>query len=72
MRRAAGEVHPAALDFNEKQHVQALKPDGVDAEEIHGHHAARLGTDKVPPRRTAPRAGWTQLMISQDLLDGGR
>jgi hypothetical protein len=26
MRCAAGEVHTAAPDFNEKQHVQPLKP----------------------------------------------
>ena len=37
MRRAAGEMHTAAPDFNEEQHVQPLEPGGVDAEEVDGH-----------------------------------
>ena len=72
MRRAAREVDAAAPDFNEKEHIQPLEPDGLDAEEVHGHHAVRLGADKVPPRRTAPLARWTELMFPQDLLDGRR
>ena len=72
MRRAAGKVHTAAPDFDEEQHVQPLEPDCLDAEEVDGHHAVRLGTEELPPRGTAPRAGWTELVLSQDLLDGGR
>ena len=71
MRRAAGKVHPAAPDFNGKQHVEPLEPDRLDTEEVDGHHAVRWGTEELPLRGTAPRAGWTELVLSPDLLDGG-
>jgi hypothetical protein len=49
IRRAAAEVHAAAPDFNEEQHVRSLEPDRLDTEEVHGHHAVRMGAEELPP-----------------------
>ena len=49
MRRAAGQMHAAAADFNEEQHIQSLQPHRVDGEEIHRDDAFGLRTQKVSP-----------------------
>jgi hypothetical protein len=34
MRRAAGEVHAAAPEFDEEEYVQPWEPNGIDAERL--------------------------------------
>ncbi len=72
MRRAAGEVHAAAPDFDEEEDIQTLEPNGIDAEKVHGDQAVGLSTEELPPRGAASRARWTELVLVQDLPDGGR
>src|SRR5438093_3021327 len=65
MGRAASQVHTAAGDFDEEQHVQPLEPDCVDSEERRGDHALRVRAEEITPRwpraqvrdRAVPRAG---------------
>jgi hypothetical protein len=47
--RASGKINATAGDLNEEQHVQPLKPDGVDREEIHGDDAPRLRAYELTP-----------------------
>src|ERR1700730_16330582 len=63
IRRAAGQVHATAGDFDEEQHVQPLEPDGVDGEEIHCNGALRLRAQELTPRRTLAVTCWTELLV---------
>jgi hypothetical protein len=62
IRRAAAEMHTAAAELDEEEHVQPLQPDGLDREEVDREHAVRLrAQERAPGRdRRAPRrvAGW--------------
>jgi hypothetical protein len=49
MGRASGQVDAASGDFDEEQHVQSLKPDGIDSKEINRDHARRLGAQELAP-----------------------
>ena len=69
---AAGQVHAAAADVDEEQHVQPLEPDGVDSEEIRCNDALRLRVQELTPRWAPARTCWTELFLAQDLLDRGR
>src|SRR6266540_1015009 len=42
VRRAAGEIHPAAAELDEEENVQPPQGDGLDREEVDGEHAVRL------------------------------
>jgi hypothetical protein len=70
VRRATSQVHAAAADFDEEEHVQSLKLHGVDREEIHGDHALRLCRQELTPRNATALARWAELFLTQDLLDG--
>src|SRR5262245_32155265 len=71
--RASGKMDTTAGDFDEEQHVQPLKPDGVDREKIHGDDALRLRAQEFAPCGTLVPACWPELFLAQDLLDrGGR
>lgn len=72
MRRASGDVHPAARQFDEEQHLQSLEPDGVHGKEINRDHTRRLRAEELAPRGPPSRSGRPELLLTQDLLDGGR
>jgi len=72
MGRAAGQVHAAAADVDEEQHVQPLEPDGVDSEEIRCNDALRLRVQELRPRWAPARTCWTELFLAQDFLDRRR
>jgi hypothetical protein len=42
VRRAVGEMHPAAAELDEEEHVQPPQGNGLDREEVDGEHAVRL------------------------------
>jgi hypothetical protein len=41
-RRAPRKMHPPAAELDEEQHMEPLKPDGLDREEVDRDHAVRL------------------------------
>ncbi|MDP9333744.1 MAG: hypothetical protein M3Q30_10605 [Actinomycetota bacterium] len=45
----AGEVHAAAVEFDEEQHVVAAQHDGIDTEEVARHNPGRLSAKKRRP-----------------------
>ena len=58
VRGDAGEVHAAAVEFDEEQHVVAAQHDGVDGEEVARDDPGGLGTQERRPRlRRSARCG---------------
>jgi hypothetical protein len=57
MGRAAAQVDAASGDFDEEQHVQSLKPDGVDGKEINRDYAPCLRAQELAPESTHRHAG---------------
>jgi hypothetical protein len=72
MCRATSQVHAPAGNLDKEQHVQPTKPDRVDGEEIDGNHALRLRAEELTPRRTLALARWAELVLAENLPDGGR
>jgi hypothetical protein len=55
---AAGEVHAAALELDEEEHVEAAERERLDGEEIASEHGCGLLAQKlVPAQPRAPRRG---------------
>jgi hypothetical protein len=44
------DVHTAAAQFDEEQHVQSLQPDRLDGEEIDREQAAPVRSDEFAPK----------------------
>src|SRR5437879_3694544 len=65
MGRAPSQVHAAAGDFDEEQHVQSLKPDCLDGKEINRDRAGRLRAQELAPRWTPPLPRRAELFCTQ-------
>jgi hypothetical protein len=52
-----GEVHAAAVKFDEEQHVVATQHDGVDGEEVTRHNPGGLRAEELGPRLRVPTGG---------------
>lgn len=48
------EVHPAGVELDVDQHVQAAEEDGVAGEEVRRQQVRRLGTQEGPPGGAEP------------------
>ena len=49
IRRASGQMHPAAAQLDEEQHLEPLQPDRLHRKEIDGQHGAPVCPDKLAP-----------------------
>src|SRR5215211_1734759 len=68
--RAAAEMHPAAAELDEEEHVQPLQGNGLDREEVDGEHAVRLRPQELAPGEPGAHAGRPQTRLSQELAHG--
>src|ERR1035441_5171565 len=62
-------MHDAALDLDDEQHVVAPHDDRVDVEEVRGHNAFRLGREELGPGRAHSARGWWEDVASQGRND---
>jgi hypothetical protein len=54
----AGQVHPSACEFDDKQHIHPLQEDRVDGEKVAGQDSGGLLAQERPPARwSAPAPG---------------
>jgi len=51
--RATSKLHPARVELDEEQHIEAPRPDGLDGEEIGGEEPSGLGAQKLSPCQLA-------------------
>jgi hypothetical protein len=58
MGRASGQVYAASGDFDEGQHVQSLKPDGIDGKEINRDPDATSPTRRTFSDERRHALGW--------------
>ena len=57
MGRAASQVPAPTAEFDEKEHIEPLKPDRLHRKEVDGDQASGLRSDELAPRRAQTRAG---------------
>jgi hypothetical protein len=69
---AADEVDAAAAHLDEEEHVQPLKRDPLDREEVDCEDALRRLAQKRPPGHARTLTGRTEARLAQDLPDGRR
>jgi hypothetical protein len=48
-RSASGQMHTAAAQFDEEQHLEPLQPDCLDCEKVDGQHALPVRPDELAP-----------------------
>src|SRR5207237_1376393 len=62
IRRATGDVHTAAAQLDEEEHVQPLQPNGLDCEEIDREHASPVRSHELTPCHPTARAGGSETL----------
>jgi hypothetical protein len=71
IRRAAGNVDSSATELDEEEHMQPLRPDGLDGEEVDRDHTVRLRTQELPPRESGALPDWPEAGLAQEPACGG-
>src|ERR671938_1200818 len=69
--RAASEMHAAAAELDEEEHVQPLQPEGLDREEVDREHALRLRAQEVSPGEAGALTGRPQASSLEDRAHRG-
>src|SRR5262249_44719617 len=62
----AAEVDLAASELDEEQDVEAIKPGGLDGEEVTGEHLGGVLADELPPARLAATRRRRNVLAAQD------
>ena len=67
----AKDVHPAGGVLDDEEAIQPVQRDGVEVEQVAGEDSARLGSQELWPRGSAPTRRRVDAGAVQDLPDGG-
>jgi hypothetical protein len=70
IRCHAAEVDAASCEFDEEQHIQASKPDGVDGQKVTGDDRRRLRVQELRPAQLRPSRRRLDPVPAQNRPDG--
>jgi hypothetical protein len=69
IRRTTGEMHAAATNLNEEQHIQALQPNRVHRHKVDRQQALSMRPNELTPRHALASAGRSESGGSQPCTD---
>ncbi len=68
-----GQMHPAAVEFDDEEDVEAGQPDRLDGQEVAGEGAGGLSAQELrptgPPRRGAGPRWWRRRMVRTEVAE---